>query len=157
MKTYTVKQVAEKLNINPETVRRWIRDGKLEANQMSKKTGNVIMEGSLNAFLSTMPKYANKTTLLVGGVVVAGGLLADTLLKIKEVNNSSIDTESLKNFISNEIIMHQKSIQNKKELIKQANKEISDSQATINSLEELLNQIDVLNIHKKNYRRISDE
>lgn len=149
MKTYTVKQVAEILNINTETVRRWIRDGKLEANQMSKKTGNVIMEGSLNAFLRTTPKYANKTALLVGGVVVAGGLLADTLLKIKEVNNSSIDTEYLKNFISNEIIMYQKSIQNKKELIKQTNKEISDNQAIINSLEELLNQIEVLNIHKK--------
>ncbi len=107
------------------------------------------MEGSLNAFLRTTPKYVNKTALLVGGVVVAGGLLADTLLKIKEVNNSSIDTESLKNFISNEIIMYQKSIQNKKELIKQTNNEISDNQAIINSLEELLNQIEVLNIHKK--------
>ena len=72
------------------------------------------MEDSLNVFLRTMPKYANKTVLWVGGVVVVGGLLADTLLKINEVNNSSTGTESLKKFISNEIIMRQKSIQNKK-------------------------------------------
>lgn len=26
MKTYTVKEISEMLNTNPETVRRWIRD-----------------------------------------------------------------------------------------------------------------------------------
>ena len=31
MDTYSVKEIAEMLNKNPETVRRWIRSGKLEA------------------------------------------------------------------------------------------------------------------------------
>ena len=31
MKTYSVKEIADLLNTNPETVRRWIRDKKLEA------------------------------------------------------------------------------------------------------------------------------
>ena len=31
MKSYNVKEIAEMLNTNPETVRRWIRDKKLDA------------------------------------------------------------------------------------------------------------------------------
>ena len=37
MKTYSVKEIAEMLNANPETVRRWIRDKKLDATIESKK------------------------------------------------------------------------------------------------------------------------
>ena len=33
MNTYTVKEIADMLKTNPETVRRWIRLGKLEADQ----------------------------------------------------------------------------------------------------------------------------
>lgn len=37
MSEYNVKQISEMLDTNPETVRRWIRSGKLEAEQTSKK------------------------------------------------------------------------------------------------------------------------
>ena len=50
IKTYTVKEVAEKLNVNKETVRRWIRDEKLEATMESKKKGHVITEEALLKF-----------------------------------------------------------------------------------------------------------
>lgn len=39
MKTYTVKEIAELLGTNPETVRRWIRDGKVQAEANSMKKG----------------------------------------------------------------------------------------------------------------------
>lgn len=39
MKSYNVKEIAEMLNTNPETVRRWIRDKKLDATIVSKKGG----------------------------------------------------------------------------------------------------------------------
>ena len=42
MKTYNVQQISEALDVNPETVRRWIRSRKLKASQESKKEGNVI-------------------------------------------------------------------------------------------------------------------
>ena len=42
MDTYSVKEIADMLNTNPETVRRWIRSGKLEAIQESRKGGNVV-------------------------------------------------------------------------------------------------------------------
>ena len=53
MKTYSVKEIAEKLNTNPETVRRWIRDNKLKAIQTSRKKGNIISEYELVRFLNT--------------------------------------------------------------------------------------------------------
>ena len=58
MKTYSVKEIAELLNTNPETVRRWIRSGKLGAIQDSRKEGNVVTQAMLDSFLKTTPKYA---------------------------------------------------------------------------------------------------
>jgi len=62
MKTYTVKEIAEMLQIDPETVRRWIRQGKLQAEQSSRKEGNVISEQRLQTFLAQTPKYAGMVT-----------------------------------------------------------------------------------------------
>lgn len=47
MDTYSVKEIADMLNTNPETVRRWIRSGKLEAIQESRKGGNVVTKSML--------------------------------------------------------------------------------------------------------------
>lgn len=38
MKTYSVAEIAKLLNVNKETVRRWIRSGQLKSTQKSKKT-----------------------------------------------------------------------------------------------------------------------
>ena len=44
MAVYTVKEVSEKFNVNPETVRRWVRKGIINADMTSKKCGMVINE-----------------------------------------------------------------------------------------------------------------
>lgn len=55
---YTVSQIASKLDVNPETVRRWIRDGRLDAIRSScKKKGSRIDEKSLSDFLDKNPRY----------------------------------------------------------------------------------------------------
>ncbi len=51
MKSYSVKQVADLLKTNPETVRRWIRSDKLAAQQDSRKGGNIIYESALQEFV----------------------------------------------------------------------------------------------------------
>mgnify|MGYP002343952694 CR=1 FL=1 len=56
-KVYTVKEVAEVMDVNEETVRRWIRSGELKASQSSKKQGNVVNEYDLLVFVSDKPKY----------------------------------------------------------------------------------------------------
>lgn len=57
MKQYTVAEIANLLNIDKETIRRWIRSNKLKASQASRKIGNVVEEEDLYEFLQTMPKY----------------------------------------------------------------------------------------------------
>ena len=68
MKLYTVKQIAEILNTNPETVRRWIRDGKLSAVQSSRKDGNIISEDAFNKFLAETSKYASIAAVMLSMV-----------------------------------------------------------------------------------------
>lgn len=43
----TVREVSKRMNVSEETVRRWIRDGKLQASIKSKKKGYFITEESL--------------------------------------------------------------------------------------------------------------
>lgn len=74
MKTYSVKDVADMLNTNPETVRRWIRAGKLKADQASRKEGNMVREDDLYKYLRTTSKYAG----VAAGMVAANSFLALT-------------------------------------------------------------------------------
>lgn len=59
MKTYNVAEIAKLLNVNKETVRRWIRSGQLKSTKKSKKDGNVVDELDLFEFVQTKPKYRN--------------------------------------------------------------------------------------------------
>lgn len=54
---YTVTQVSEMFNVNPETVRRWCRTGQLSATLECKKSGFHIDEKSLNDFANRYNKY----------------------------------------------------------------------------------------------------
>lgn len=54
---YNVKDTAELLKVNPETVRRWIRKGTLNCIKTSRKEGFIISGISLNEFLIKHPKY----------------------------------------------------------------------------------------------------
>ena len=59
METYNVKDIADLLKTNPETVRRWIRSGKLKATRgASKKEGSSISSDDLLKFLENNAKYA---------------------------------------------------------------------------------------------------
>ena len=97
MDTYSVKEIADMLNTNPETVRRWIRSGKLEAIQESRKGGNVVTKSMLDAFLKTSPKYAGIATGLLASPVglttattaILGGILAQQLIKNDEIKKCS--------------------------------------------------------------------
>jgi excisionase family DNA binding protein len=57
---FSTYEVAEMLEVNPETVRRWIRDGKLQATRDSKKNGFCVEESELKIFLHENPKYKNR-------------------------------------------------------------------------------------------------
>lgn len=57
MRCYSVKEIANLVSVNEETVRRWIRDGELKSTILSKKSGNTIKESDLHKFLNRKPKY----------------------------------------------------------------------------------------------------
>ena len=74
MKTYSVKEIAEMLNTNPETVRRLIRDKKLDATIESKKGGHIVYEAALQEFLKSSPKYAAVAKASLAGAIGAAVL-----------------------------------------------------------------------------------
>ncbi|MBD8069745.1 helix-turn-helix domain-containing protein [Bacillus sp. PS06] len=51
LKSYSVKEVASVLSMNEETVRRWIRDEKLKAENIGGRVGYRISEDDLKRFI----------------------------------------------------------------------------------------------------------
>lgn len=110
MKTYSVKEIADLLGTNPETVRRWIRNGKLQAVDNSKKKGvdKVILEGALNAFLKTSPKYTATLTLGAGAATLGVLGMANTILAVRkakeqELAKTCVDVDSVYAFLATRI------------------------------------------------------
>lgn len=153
METYSVKQIADMLNTKPETVRRWIRSGKLKAEQSSRKDGNVITEGELNKFLKSSPKYAGLIAgAAVGSIVapiaaipLAGGIIATYLAASKMENNKenpSFSKEDVKKYLKEEIARRDASMKQKLKTIKQMQQEITSDQQQISECKFVLSQLE---------------
>ncbi len=52
----TVREVAERLRVHPDTVRQWLRAGRLHGRAFGGRTGYRIAERDLQAFLEAQPK-----------------------------------------------------------------------------------------------------
>ena len=151
MNTYNVKEIAEMLNTNPETVRRWIRSGKLEAIQDSRKEGNVVTEQMLNAFLKSSPKYAGMLTASAAlspiaglGVMTAsllGGILAQQYVRNENVKNARVSTTEIKKLLKTEIKNRTQNIRRKEEAIRQLQSEIEAEQAGIEEARRLIEEM----------------
>lgn len=147
MKSYTVKEVAELLQVNQETVRRWIRDKKLGAQKTSNKGGNKILESELRTFLKTSPGYAaSLSSLLVGGAAVSAVMLATyatgKAIETNELKKARVDSEAIVGFIRSEIASHESLVKRKRESIQQIEKEIAAEQNRIKELEAILEGIE---------------
>ena len=147
MEVYTVKQVADMLHINPETIRRWIRQKKLVAIQDSRKDGNVITEDSLKSFLKSMPKYAGvaagaATIGLASPMAIpllASGLVSALSKKSNEkLDNTLIFAEDLEKYLKTEIELHKSNIKIKEKNIEQLKLEIESEQKKIDEIRELI-------------------
>lgn len=144
MKTYTVKEVAEILNTNPETVRRWIRNGKLHAEKTSNKSGNLILESSLDTFVSGVPKYQkmlsshiSKTTAIVGAAaLLAGSIVNGINTEKKNAKEATVTNDALLTIINSEIEKKQLNIKTKKESINRLQQEIEIEKKEIISLQD---------------------
>lgn len=95
MAVYTVKEVSEKFNVNPETVRRWVRKGIINADMTSKKCGMVINELE---FVKLSDKYRSNTRELDDPYI-----LKVTLNELESIR-CEVDTliQGIKNYLENE-------------------------------------------------------
>lgn len=151
MKTYSVKQIADMLDTNPETVRRWIRDKKLRAVQVSRKDGNVVTDDELQRFLKATPKYASRfTAALTGNVamipIVGLPIAVATILASKTAGflegekqlDIRLNSDAVAQYLKSAIEEHVNSISRKKSTISQLEKEIQKEQEELDRLQQLL-------------------
>lgn len=154
MDTYSVKQIADMLNTKPETVRRWIRNGKLYAEKASRKEGHVVTEADLNKFLKSSPKYAGMAGGLIGAAItmpvaaapVIGGIAATYLSAVKKAKETggdeSFSKEDVRRYLHEEIERRNQSINQKLLTIEQLQREITNDQQQITECNFVLGQIE---------------
>jgi Putative ATPase subunit of terminase (gpP-like). len=150
--TYTVKQIADMLNTDPETVRRWIRKGKLHAEKTSRKEGNIVTVADLNKFLKSSPKYAGMAagamvagvTAPIAAIPLVGGIAATYLTAIKkqEEGEKTISREEIKRYLAEEIERRNSSIQQKLSTIEHIRQEIVYDQQQIAECSYVIERIE---------------
>lgn len=148
MKTYNVKEIAEILKTNPETVRRWIRSGKLGTTKISNKTGNVISEEALNKFIKNTPKYA---THLASSVVtspvtislVVGGLIGGLVGSLVTSDNKKLGKDDIRKSIERQIASCEKRIKENKNILEQVKFKIDDDEKKLQQFKYALEHLDL--------------
>ena len=141
MQTYNVKDIAEMLDANEETVRRWIRSGKLKANKTSNKDGNVVTEEDLYKFLKNKSKYAAIAAGLavanpflgIAGIIGAAGVMgaAASLFNNKNKEELRFVADDVRRTLENNIQASQKLIKEKRRTIEQIQNEIEKEEQNI--------------------------
>lgn len=148
MKSYTVKEIAETLKTNPETVRRWIRSGKLTSTMTSTKAGNIVTEDALNKFLKETPKYA---AMLAGSVVtspvalslVVGGLIGGLVGTVVSNDKKKLDKEDVQKSIERQIADCEKRIADNKRILQQIKSKIDDDEKSLQQFKYALENLDL--------------
>lgn len=148
MKSYSVKEIAEMLNTNPETVRRWIRDKKLDATIESKKGGHIVYEAALQEFLRLSPKYSAVAKTSVAGAallstVMVGGLIAQKLIDSEQLKKARISTRDIIIFLRSEIQKCQDAIKSKESTIQQLQKQIISDQSQIAEYQKMIDSLSI--------------
>lgn len=152
MKTYTVKEIANILKTNEETVRRWIRSGKLKAIWKSKKEGNIISSEALQEFIKEMPKYTSEimqSPLAIS--VMLGGLLASmkSIVSISNTKKKNFSAADIKKFLDKKIKEAEEKTIEKTKQVDKLMEEIKEHQKTIEKYKYALEKLDLELIAKE--------
>lgn len=141
LKTYSVKEIADMLNTNPETVRRWIRDKKLDATIESKKGGHIIYESALHSFLKSSPKYASIASTALLSSVMVGGLIAQKIIDIEQLRKARVSDDDIIKFLKSEIETRKSSIKAKEASIGQIRMQIQSEQSQIDVFLKMIDSL----------------
>ncbi len=161
MRFFTVREVSELLQTNPETVRRWIREDKLKADWNTKKEGNAISENALGDFLNSSPKYAMiaeqniakssavsplaTTISLIAGLsmgAVSAILIKMLLDKKSSSQDSIVSQDSLAKYLRECIKDSQAVLDKKKAELEKLTKEIEEEETQIKKYQAMLEQME---------------
>ena len=150
MQTYSVKEIADLLNTNPETVRRWIRTGKLKSDIDSRKGGNIVTQQMLDAFLKDSPKYAKiagaslATPLGLGllPATLVGGVLTSQIIKNEKVKNAKISATDMIPFLKNEVKTREEAVRQKQITLEQLQLEIKQEKQAIEEVMKLISELE---------------
>ena len=154
MKTFSVKEIADLLEINPETVRRWIRDGKLKSVQISRKKGNKIAKDDLQRFLKSTPKYSPMINPLhdnISPLVNLAALSAEIIANIamdyyneKNKFDTGVLATDFKKYLIKNLQILKDTVLKKKSLIFQTEKEIESLQKQILQYQQLIEHDEII-------------
>lgn len=147
MSSYTVKQIADMFKTNEETVRRWIRSGKLAATQNSKKSGNIVSSAVLDQFIKKTPKYASVVATSFAASPVAmsfivGSLLGGLLALIGE-KKDTISKADVEEVLKKKIVSHDKNLKIKKAELRKIQMEIEEEQQNLDKYKYALEHLDL--------------
>ena len=148
MKTYTVKEISEILKTNPETVRRWIRAGKLGTTKTSNKSGNIISEENLNKFIKSTPKYA---TFLAGSMAVSpvalslvvGGLIGGLVGSLVSIDKKKLGKDDIRKSIERQIAGCEKRLSENKNTLAQVKAKIEEDEKSLQQFKYALDNLDL--------------
>lgn len=156
MNTYSVKEISGMLGTSQETVRRWIRSGKLNASQDSRKGGNSVTEADLQKFLKKSPKYSTiaagsiaASTALIGAAPVIGlpfaiGALLGGIVGAageKSREKKGVNPEDVLKMLSESIRQSENNIEKKQEAITQLEAEIAQEKKQVVALQDTAERI----------------
>ena len=153
METYSVKQIAALLGTNEETVRRWIRNGKIHAVQKSRKDGNLVSDIELNRFLINTPKYMTRylhifptAPPVVNLATIAGGVAVSMLRGYLDQKKTTarVTSKELKCYLQTNIRKWKEEEKRKQELINQTQKELGAINEKIKQYQFLLSHEELL-------------
>lgn len=157
MVTYSVKQVAEILGTNEETVRRWIRSGKLKAEKTSNKEGNAIKETALAAFAKASPRYSSKirggatTGIMLATFGLAGA--TNAILEVKKaeekaLSKARVGADTIYAFLAKRIGEERSELEKMLSEREDLDKKIQIETEIIDGLIEQLNSLDGATVNK---------
>ena len=114
----------------------------MHAEKASNKSGNLILETSLDTFVSSVPKYQkmlsshiSTTTAIVGAAaLLAGSIVNNINTEKKNAKEATVSNDALLTIINSEIEKKQLNIKTKEESINKLQKEIEIEKKEIKSL-----------------------
>ena len=140
----TVKYVSKILGINPETIRRWLREGILTAcPKVGEKSASVIDPKSFESLVKRMPKYG--PALFALGLIVCpvGAMAINALATTGVIKNSmlSIDDDNDLTRINDMEQLLTSRINNKQTEKKLKENEIERIKVEIEGIDNEINQL----------------